>query len=35
VVSLLSALARLGKKRGLASICIGGGEALSLVLERP
>jgi acetyl-CoA C-acetyltransferase len=35
VVSLISALARLGKKRGLASICIGGGEALSLVLERP
>jgi acetyl-CoA C-acetyltransferase len=34
VVSLISALARLGHKRGMASICIGGGEALALVVER-
>jgi acetyl-CoA C-acetyltransferase len=34
VVTLLSALERLEQKRGLASICIGGGEALALVIER-
>jgi acetyl-CoA C-acetyltransferase len=34
VVTLLSALKDLGKHRGLASICIGGGEALAMVLER-
>ena len=34
VTTLVHALARHGKKRGLASICIGGGEALALVVER-
>ncbi len=33
VVTLLNALARRGGKRGMASICIGGGEALALGLE--
>jgi acetyl-CoA C-acetyltransferase len=28
------ALARHGKRRGLATLCIGGGEALALVVER-
>jgi acetyl-CoA C-acetyltransferase len=35
VVTLLGALADGGKKRGVASLCIGGGEALALVVERP
>ena len=34
VTTLLHALAHANKKRGLASICIGGGEALAMVLER-
>ncbi|MFN7135323.1 MAG: thiolase family protein, partial [Myxococcales bacterium] len=34
VVSLLHTMKDLGKKRGLASICIGGGEALATVWER-
>jgi acetyl-CoA C-acetyltransferase len=34
VVTLLNALATQGKSRGMASICIGGGEALALGLER-
>ncbi|MBS3967134.1 MAG: thiolase family protein [Truepera sp.] len=34
VVTLLHALRRLGKVRGMVSICIGGGEALALGLER-
>ena len=33
VVTLLSALRKQGGKRGMASICIGGGEALALGLE--
>ncbi len=33
LVSLINALARSGGKRGMASICIGGGEALALGLE--
>lgn len=33
VVTLLSALKKLNGKRGVASICIGGGEALALGLE--
>ncbi len=33
VVTLIHALRRLGKKRGVASICIGGGEALALLVE--
>ena len=35
LVTLLSAMKQLGKKRGLASLCIGGGEAVALVVERP
>jgi acetyl-CoA C-acetyltransferase len=34
VVTLLNALERLDKKRGIAAICIGGGEALAIALER-
>jgi acetyl-CoA C-acetyltransferase len=34
VVSLLAALAQSGLKRGVASLCIGGGEATALAVER-
>ncbi|HWL86731.1 MAG TPA: thiolase family protein [Polyangiaceae bacterium] len=34
VTTLLHALKDQGKKRGVAAICIGGGEALALVVER-
>ncbi|MEW6058106.1 MAG: acetyl-CoA C-acyltransferase [Bdellovibrionota bacterium] len=34
LVTLTHALASLGKRRGLASICIGGGEATAVTLER-
>ncbi len=34
LVTLLYALKDLGKKRGLASLCIGGGEAVAVVVER-
>jgi len=34
LVTLLHAMKDLGKSRGLASICIGGGEALAMVVER-
>ena len=34
VVTLLNALEKRGLKRGIASICIGGGEALSIAIER-
>jgi acetyl-CoA C-acetyltransferase len=34
VCTLLSALERRGQRRGLATLCIGGGEALALVVER-
>ncbi|HVH47422.1 MAG TPA: acetyl-CoA C-acyltransferase [Labilithrix sp.] len=34
LTTLLHALADQNKKRGLASICIGGGEALAMVVER-
>jgi acetyl-CoA C-acetyltransferase len=34
LVTLLAAMKDLGKKRGLASLCIGGGEAVALVVER-
>ncbi len=33
VVTLLGALRQLGKKRGMASLCIGGGEATALAIE--
>jgi acetyl-CoA C-acetyltransferase len=35
LVTLLYALQQTGRKRGLASLCIGGGEAVALVVERP
>ncbi len=35
LVTLVHALKDLGKKRGLASLCIGGGEAVAVVVERP
>lgn len=34
VVTLLAALARTGGQRGIASLCIGGGEATALAVER-
>jgi acetyl-CoA C-acetyltransferase len=34
VVTLLSALEQRGMERGLATLCIGGGEALALIVER-
>ncbi|GJD95571.1 acetyl-CoA C-acyltransferase [Methylobacterium iners] len=34
VVTLLAALARNGGRRGIASLCIGGGEATALAVER-
>jgi acetyl-CoA C-acetyltransferase len=34
LVTLLYALRDLGKKRGLATLCIGGGEAVAMVVER-
>jgi acetyl-CoA C-acetyltransferase len=34
LTTLVYALQRHGKKRGLASFCIGGGEAVALVVER-
>jgi len=33
IVTLLGALRKLGKKRGVASLCIGGGEATAIALE--
>jgi acetyl-CoA C-acetyltransferase len=34
IVTLLSALERQGKTRGMASLCIGGGEATAVAVER-
>jgi acetyl-CoA C-acetyltransferase len=34
IVTLLSALERYRLKRGMAAICIGGGEATAIALER-
>lgn len=34
MVTLLAALERYGSKRGIASLCIGGGEATAIALER-
>jgi acetyl-CoA C-acetyltransferase len=34
LATLVHALKRQGKKRGMASLCIGGGEAVALVVER-
>ena len=33
VVTLLGALRKQGKKRGVAALCIGGGEATAMALE--
>jgi acetyl-CoA C-acetyltransferase len=33
VVTLINALERRGLKRGVASLCIGGGEATALAVE--
>jgi len=35
IVSLMYALQQQGKQRGVASLCIGGGEALAVAIERP
>ena len=34
MTTLLHAMKDRGEKRGLATLCIGGGEALALVVER-
>jgi acetyl-CoA C-acetyltransferase len=34
LVTLLYAMADLEKRRGLATLCIGGGEAVAVVVER-
>ena len=34
VITLLYSLARLGLKRGVASLCIGGGMGIALCVER-
>ena len=34
LVTLLAALEKYGLKRGVASLCIGGGEATAMALER-
>jgi acetyl-CoA C-acetyltransferase len=34
IVTLAHALGRLNKKRGIAALCIGGGEATAVALER-
>lgn len=35
VVTLLNALEYNRKKRGIATVCIGGGESLAIAIERP
>jgi acetyl-CoA C-acetyltransferase len=35
LTTLLYALKDRGLKRGMASLCLGGGEAVSLIVERP
>jgi acetyl-CoA C-acetyltransferase len=35
IVTLLNALERRGLKRGIAALCIGGGEATAVAIERP
>ena len=35
LVTLLHALEARGLKRGLAALCIGGGQGVALVVERP
>ena len=33
IISLMYALQKLGKKRGVAALCIGGGEATAVAIE--
>ena len=33
VVTLLGAMRKLGKKKGIAALCIGGGEATAMAVE--
>ena len=35
LVTLLHAMKDLDRRRGLASLCIGGGEAVAVIVERP
>jgi acetyl-CoA C-acetyltransferase len=35
VTTMLHAMQQTNKKRGMASICIGGGEALAMIIDRP
>jgi acetyl-CoA C-acetyltransferase len=35
IVTLLNALEKRGLKRGIAAICIGGGEGTAIAIERP
>lgn len=35
LVTLLHAMEDLGKRRGLACLCLGGGEAVAMIVERP
>jgi acetyl-CoA C-acetyltransferase len=35
LVTLLYALEQRNRKRGLAALCIGGGEATAVIVERP
>jgi acetyl-CoA C-acetyltransferase len=35
IVTLLAALEQHGLKRGMAAVCIGGGEATAIAIERP
>jgi acetyl-CoA C-acetyltransferase len=35
IVTLLNALETRGLKRGIAAICIGGGEGTAIAIERP
>jgi acetyl-CoA C-acetyltransferase len=35
IVTLVAALRRLGLRRGIASVCIGGGEATAVAVEIP
>jgi acetyl-CoA C-acetyltransferase len=35
IVTLLHALKRQGKRKGIAALCIGGGEATAIAIERP
>jgi acetyl-CoA C-acetyltransferase len=34
IVTLLAALEKYGLRRGIASLCIGGGEAVAMAVER-